>query len=159
MKRVLFICVHNSARSQMAEAYLKSFGRNEFQVESAGFDPTVMNPLVVEAMAEEGMDLSGKQTQRVFDLYKSGRVFDYVITVCEESDEAMCPVFPGMTHRLHLPFEDPAKLEGSHEEKMTKLRLIRDKIRNVVLEFIDWANTSGTTKLGDMWEFKPKQEE
>ena len=158
MKRVLFICVHNSARSQMAEAYLKALGQGEFQVESAGFDPTVINPLVVEAMAEEGLDLSGKQTQRVFDLYKSGRIFDYVITVCEESGEAKCPVFPGMTHRLHLPFEDPAELEGTHEEKMAKLRLIRDRIRTAVLEFIDWSNSSGTTKLGDMWEFKPTRE-
>ncbi|MBI4806685.1 MAG: arsenate reductase ArsC [Desulfovibrio sp.] len=155
MKRVLFICVHNSARSQMAEAYLKSLGGKEFQVESAGFDPTAINPLVVEAMAEEGMDLSGKRTQRVFDLYKSGRVFDYVITVCEESDEAMCPIFPGMTHRLHIPFEDPAKMTGNHEEKMAKLRVIRDKIRTVVLEFIEWANAPGATKLGDLWEFKP----
>ena len=154
MKHVLFICVHNSARSQMAEAYLKMFGGDDFQAESAGFEPTSINPLVVEAMREEGVDLSGKQTRKVFDLYSAGQVFDYVITLCGEGMEKMCPVFPGMTHRLHLPIEDPAKLTGSHEEQMAGLRLIRDRIKAAVLDFIEWTRSPGKKRLGNMWEFK-----
>ena len=155
MKRVLFICVHNSARSQMAEAYLKMLAGDRFQTESAGFEPTQINPLVVEAMLEEGVDLSEKKTQKVFDLFRAGRVFDYVITVCGETSDAKCPIFPGMTHRLHLPFEDPSKLTGTKEEQKAKVRIIRDNIKSVVHEFIDWADSSGKKPLGDMWEFKP----
>ncbi len=129
MKRVLFICVHNSARSQMAEAYLQRFCGEAAVVESAGLDPTMVNPLVVAAMAEEGIDLSVKKTRRVFDLYRDGRLFDYVVTVCEEAIEEQCPVFPGVTRRLHLPFPDPAGLVGTDEERLEKVRDIRDRIR------------------------------
>jgi len=153
MKRVLFICVHNSARSQMAEAYLKLLGGDAFQCESAGFEPTKINPLVVEVMREEGVDLSGKRPQKVFDLFKAGKVFDYAITVCSEG-AAKCPVFPGMTHRLHLPFEDPSELTGATEEQMAKLRIIRDKIKAAVREFIEWTSSSGSKPLGDLWELK-----
>jgi arsenate reductase (thioredoxin) len=127
--RVLFICVHNSARSQMAEAYLRRFCGDSVEVASAGLDPTAVNPLVVRVMAEEGIDLAGKKTQKVFDLFKDGRLFDYVVTVCEESLESQCPVFPGVTHRLHLPFPDPAAVAGSEEEKLASVREIRDRIR------------------------------
>ena len=126
--RVLFICVHNSARSQMAEAYLKSLGGDHFQVESAGFTPSQVNPLVIEAMAEEGIDLSGKGTQSVFELFRQGQLYNYVITVCDDS-ENQCPVFPGIARRLHWPFPDPASLEGSHQDKLTQVRVIRDKIK------------------------------
>ena len=102
--RVLFICVHNSARSQMAEAFLRRMAGDGVTVESAGLDPTVVNPLVVAVMAEEDIDLSAKKTQKVFDLFRDGRLFDAVVTVCEESIEGQCPVFPGVTHRLHLPW-------------------------------------------------------
>lgn len=129
MKRVLFICVHNSARSQMAEAYLQRFCGEAAVVESAGLDPTALNPLVVAVMAEEGIDLSAKRTRRVFDLYRDGRLFDYVVTVCEEAIEEQCPVFPGVTRRLHLPFPDPAGLVGTDEERLEKVRDIRDRIR------------------------------
>uniref|UniRef100_I2PXU7 Protein-tyrosine-phosphatase n=1 Tax=Desulfovibrio sp. U5L TaxID=596152 RepID=I2PXU7_9BACT len=127
--RVLFICVHNSARSQMAEAYLRKFCGEAAEVESAGLDPTSVNPLVVAVMAEEGIDLSGKATRKVFDLFRDGKLFEYVVTVCEESLEGQCPVFPGVTHRLHLPFADPAGVVGSEEEKLAKVREIRDRIR------------------------------
>ena len=127
--RVLFICVHNSARSQMAEAYLQRFCGEAAVVESAGLDPTALNPLVVAVMAEEGIDLSAKRTRRVFDLYRDGRLFDYVVTVCEEAIEEQCPVFPGVTRRLHLPFPDPAGLVGTDEERLEKVRDIRDRIR------------------------------
>lgn len=129
MTRVLFICVHNSARSQMAEAYLGRLGGETVAVASAGLAPTTINPLVVTAMAEEGFDLSGKTTRKVFDLYKEGQLFDYVVTVCEESLEAQCPVFPGVTRRLHLPFPDPAAAVGIAEEKLAQVRVIRDRIK------------------------------
>lgn len=127
--RILFVCVHNSARSQMAEAYLRRFCGDAAVVESAGLEPTSVNPLVVAVMAEDGIDLAGKGTQKVFDLYRQGRLYDAVITVCEESLESLCPVFPGVTHRLHLPFPDPAGLTGSASEKLAQVRVIRDRIR------------------------------
>lgn len=136
MEKVLFICVHNSARSQMAEAYLRELGSDIFEVESAGFEPTEINPLVIEVMKEENMDLSDKPTQSVFDLYKQGRLYSYVITVCEESD-GQCPVFPGMVHRLHIPFADPATVKGSREEQLDQVRAIRDEIKKSVQAFID----------------------
>ena len=154
MDRVLFVCVHNSARSQMAEAYLKLLGAEDFEVESAGFEPTQINPLVVEVMGEEGVDLSEKQTQKVFDLFKAGKIYNYVITVCSESAAEQCPIFPGMTHRLHLPFADPAEVLGSHDERLQKIRVIRDQIKSMILEFVDWVRSGGTTALGDMWDLK-----
>lgn len=154
MDKVLFVCVHNSARSQMAEAYLRLLGAGAFEVESAGFEPTELNPLVVEVMAEEGVDLSGKKAQKVFDLFKAGRIFNYVITVCSESVAEQCPIFPGMTHRLHLPFDDPARIEGSHEERLQQTRTIRDQIKGMVGEFVAWVKSGGTAPLGDMWDLK-----
>ncbi|WP_022660688.1 arsenate reductase ArsC [Paucidesulfovibrio longus] len=127
--RVLFICNHNSGRSQMAEAFLKEFGGEDFEVESAGLEPTSVNPLVVEVMREIGIDLSGKRTQSVFDLYRMGRLYDYVITVCDDADEAKCPIFPGVAQRWHWPFPDPAAAEGTHEEKLEHIRAIRDQIK------------------------------
>ncbi len=136
-KTVLFICVHNSARSQMAEAFLKSQGGEAFAVESAGLTPTRINPLVVEAMAEKGIDLSGATTQSAFDLFRQGRLFEYVITVCDDSKEQQCPVFPGLVHREHWPFADPAALTGTHEEKMSGVRRIRDEIEKAVQAFVE----------------------
>ncbi|EKO37765.1 MAG: protein-tyrosine-phosphatase [Solidesulfovibrio magneticus str. Maddingley MBC34] len=127
--RVLFICVHNSARSQMAEAFLRQMAGDGVTVESAGLDPTVINPLVVAVMAEEGLDLSDKKTRKVFDLFRDGQLYDAVITVCEESLEGQCPVFPGVTRRLHLPFPDPATVTGTEEERLEAVRGIRDAIK------------------------------
>jgi arsenate reductase len=152
MRRVLFICVHNSARSQMAEEYVRLFGGEDFAVESAGLAPTAVNPLVVEVMREEGVDLAGKQTRKAFDLYKAGKVYDYVVTVCSESVEGQCPVFPGVTHRLHLPFPDPAAVQGTHEEKLAQVRAIREDIKRKMAEFVSWVRCGGAKKLGDSWE-------
>ncbi|MCF8144236.1 MAG: arsenate reductase ArsC [Deltaproteobacteria bacterium] len=127
--RVLFICVHNSGRSQMAEAFLNTLAGDRFQAESAGFDPTRIYPLVIKAMQEIGMDLSKKQTQSVFKLYQEGKLFDYVITVCEESAEDQCPMFPGVTRRLNWPFDNPEAFEGSHEEKLNHVKRVRDEVR------------------------------
>jgi len=127
---VLFICSHNSARSQIAEEYLRKYCGDAYAVESAGLEPAEqVNPLVVEVMKEEGVDLSEKKTKSVFDLYKKGNLYDYVVTVCDESDDARCPVFPGITHRLHIPFADPSQLEGTWEERLAQTRQIRDAIK------------------------------
>lgn len=134
--RVLFICVHNSARSQMGETFLNALGGERFQAESAGLEPRDINPLVVKVMKEEGYDLSENETNSVFEFYKEGRLYDYVITVCDESTEDKCPIFPGIITRLHWPFPDPAKLEGSHEEKLEGTRKIRDAIKSRVEEWI-----------------------
>lgn len=130
--KVLFVCVHNSARSQMAEAYLRQMAGDRVEVESAGFEPGPINPLVVEAMKEEGIDLSGKKPQSVFELFKAGKIFQHVITVCEASREEQCPIFPGVTNRLHLPFADPARLAGTYAERLEGTRRIRDEIKKAV---------------------------
>ena len=126
--KVLFICVHNSARSQMAEAFLKDVCGAEFEVQSAGLEPGTLNPLVVEVMRETGLDISQNKTQAVFDVFKSGQLFACVITVCSEAEAGGCPIFPGPTQRLYWPFPDPSKVEGTREEKLKKIRQIRDAI-------------------------------
>ncbi|PYL63732.1 MAG: arsenate reductase ArsC [Verrucomicrobia bacterium] len=128
-QKVLFICVHNSARSQMAEAFLNLTCPDYFEAHSAGLEPGALNPLAVEAMKAIGIDISGKQTQGVFDVFKSGQFFPYVITVCDETSAERCPIFPGVTKRLHWSFPDPAALTGSHQERLDGVRKIRDQIR------------------------------
>ena len=127
--RVLFICVHNSGRSQMAEAFLNEMAGDRFHSESAGFKPTRINSLVAEAMGEVGIDLSQKKTQNVFKLYRDGNLYDYVITVCEESTENKCPLFPGVTRRLNWPFNNPEAFVGNHEEKLNQVRRLREEIK------------------------------
>src|SRR6201989_1799197 len=117
--KVLFICIHNSARSQMAEAWLNYICSDVFEAESAGLEPGTLNPLVIEAMQEAGIDISQKQTRAVFDVFKAGKLFSHVITVCDESSAEKCPIFPGIAKRLHWSFPDPSALTGSHDEKMT----------------------------------------
>jgi arsenate reductase len=128
-KRVLFVCIHNSARSQMAEAFLKQIGGEEFEVHSAGIEPGKLNPIVVEVMREIGFDIAGNQTKSVSDMLKSGRNFDCVVTVCDETSAERCPFFPGTTSRLHWGFPDPSSFQGSDEEKLAKTREVRDTIR------------------------------
>jgi arsenate reductase len=135
-EKVLFICVHNSARSQMAEEYLRKFSGDLFDVESAGYEPTKINPLVVEVMKEEGVDLSNKKTQNVYELIKNAKLFGYIITVCRRDAEDECPVYPGMAKRLHWDLENPEEYVGTEEEKLEKLRDLRDKIKMLVLDFI-----------------------
>ncbi len=131
--KVLFVCTQNSARSQMAEAFLRRFAGDSFEVESAGLAPaTAVNPLVVEVMAEEGLDLSSKKPQSVFELFKARRLYDYVITVCDSASEQTCPVFPGVVQRWHWPFPDPARATGTREEQLAEVRRIRDLIRERV---------------------------
>lgn len=134
--KVLFVCIHNSARSQIAEALLKYIGGDRFEVFSAGLEPGALNPLAVEVMHEVGIDISTNQPKSVFDYFKRGELFDYVITVCDGASAEKCPVFPGITTRLHWSFEDPAALEGDHETRLASARNIRDEIQTAVEVFV-----------------------
>ena len=136
-KKVLFICVHNSARSQMAEAFLNLTCPDYFEAYSAGLEPGTLNPLAVAAMREVGVDISGKKTQSVFDIFKSGQFFPYVVTVCDETSAERCPIFPGVTQRLHWSFPDPSALTGTHEERLEATREIRDQIRSRIETWCD----------------------
>ena len=135
--KVLFICVHNSARSQMAEAWLNYTCGDFFEAQSAGLEAGTLNPLVIEAMREVDVDISHKSTQRVFDVFASGQLFGYVITVCDEANAERCPVFPGYAQKLHWSFPDPSALTGSREEKLKEIRKIRDEIRCKVEEWCE----------------------
>jgi arsenate reductase (thioredoxin) len=130
--RILFVCIHNSARSQMAEAFLKKYGGDVFDVESAGLEPGPINPNVVEVMSEVGIDLSQKGTQDVFDLFRKGRMFNVVVTVCDQVSAERCPIFPGMTKRLAWSFPDPSAFQGSREEILQETRAVRDEIEEKV---------------------------
>jgi len=136
MTKVLFLCVHNSARSQMAEAFLKRLAGDRFMAESAGLEPGRLNPFVVRAMAEVGIDISGNPTKSVFDLFKAGKVYQAVITVCSKEAAERCPVFPGLAERHHWPFADPSSFTGSDEEIMVQVRAVRDEIEAAVKAFI-----------------------
>jgi arsenate reductase len=138
--KVLFVCVHNSARSQMAEAFLNKLGGDQFEVESAGFKRGKLNPLVVEAMKEIDIDISNNQTKSVFELFQQGRIYHYVIAVCDAASAEHCPIFPGITKRLNWSFEDPASFTGTDEEKLAKIRVVRDGIKADVENFIKTYN-------------------
>ena len=134
-KKILFVCVHNSARSQMAEAFLKQMAGDRFEVESTGLEPGKLNPVVVEVMKEVGIDISQNKTKSVFDFYKQGKQYDYVITVCDESQAGSCPVFPGKGQRIHWGFDDPSSFTGSWEEKLDKTREVRNQIETKIKEW------------------------
>lgn len=134
-QKVLFICVHNSARSQIAATLLNKTCGEFFEAQSAGLEPGTLNPLVVEALQELGIDISKNKTQRVFDVWKSGQIFQFVITVCSEAEAEGCPIFPGVTTRLHWLFDDPSKLKGTYEERLEQTRRIRDQIGEKIDSF------------------------
>lgn len=136
MKKVLFVCIHNSARSQMAEAFLNQLGSGRFAAESAGIEPGKLNPVVVEAMKDAGMDISRNKTKSVFDIFKQGRIFHYVVTVCDEASAEKCPVFPGAAKRLHWSFPDPSSFQGTPEEKLARTKEVRDQIKRKIEEFV-----------------------
>eukprot|EP01155_Anaeramoeba_flamelloides_P002422 Anaeramoba_flamelloidesa1058237_73.p2 GENE.a1058237_73~~a1058237_73.p2 ORF type:complete len:156 (+),score=20.13 a1058237_73:841-1308(+) len=137
MKKVLFVCIHNSARSQMAEELLKKYGNGQFEVQSAGFEPGELNPLAIEVLKEEGIDIEDKSTNSVFDFFKQGKIFNYVITVCDEGNAQKCPIFPGLNYRIHWSFEDPKSFIGTYEEKLEKTKVVKEHIKAEVLKFID----------------------
>src|SRR5215213_5086282 len=124
--KVLFLCTHNSARSQMAEGLLRHFAGDRFEVMSAGTEATHVRPLAVRAMDELGIDISGQES-KTLERYL-GEPIDYVITVCDDANEA-CPFFPGAKRRLHWSLKDPAQAEGSEEERLGVFRRVRDEIR------------------------------
>jgi arsenate reductase len=138
--RILFVCIHNSARSQMAEAFLKKYGGDSFEAESAGIEPGTMNPNVVIVMKEAGIDLSGKPTQGVFDLYQQHKPYSAVITVCDKEAAERCPIFPGNVKRIPWSFKDPSAFKGTQEEILQNTREVRDEIEIQVKAFIQEAS-------------------
>lgn len=139
MYKVLFVCIHNSARSQVAEAFLNTFGEGKFAAESAGIEKGKLNSLVVKAMAEVGIDISGNETHEAFEFIKQGRKYDAVISVCDAASAERCPVFPGNVKRVAWSFADPSAFAGTEEEKMQRIRVVRDEIKEQVKSFIKEA--------------------
>jgi arsenate reductase len=136
---ILFVCIHNSARSQMAEAFLNKYGGGTLTAESAGLQIGKLNPYAVKVLQEVGIDISKKGTQEVFDLFKQGRLFQAVITVCDEASAEGCPIFPGVVRRLGWSFPDPSTFKGTKEEILEQTRKVRDEIKEAVLAFIEEA--------------------
>jgi len=133
----------------MAEAYLKKIGGEKFEAESAGLEPAKeINPLVVAIMKEEGIDISGNKIQSVFDLFRTGKLYDHVITVCDGASEARCPVFAGITKRWNWPFPDPATAVGTDAEKLQKVREIRDMIKEKLRDVLQTGFTLDVKRRG-----------
>jgi arsenate reductase len=133
--RVLFLCTHNSARSQMAEGLLRHLAGDRFEAHSAGTEATYIRPLAIRAMDEIGVDISGQES-KTLERYL-GKPFDYVITVCDDANEA-CPFFPGATNRLHWSLPDPSAAKGTEEERLEVFRSVRDALRDrVQAELVD----------------------
>ena len=134
--KILFLCIHNSARSQMAEAYLNKFGGDNFIAESAGLEAGKLNPFAVEVMKEENIDISNNTTNNVFDFFKEGRLYNYVVTVCDEASASNCPVFPGIHKKINWNLADPSQFTGTYEEKLSATRQVRNQIRDKIIIFI-----------------------
>lgn len=135
--KVLFLCTANSARSQMAEAFLRAYGGDRFEVHSAGLEPKEVNPYTLKVMNEIGYDLAGHYSKGI-EAYLHKKYFNYVITVCDSADRNCPTVWPGIIHRLHWSFEDPAAEEEDGSKKLEKFRLVRDLIE---LKIKDWVTT------------------
>jgi arsenate reductase len=133
-KRVLFLCTHNSARSQMAEGLLRSLYGERYEVFSAGTEPREVNPNSIEVMRETGIDISNHYSKNVKDFI--GEDFEYVITVCGSSEKS-CPFFPGGRKQLHKDFEDPSSFSGNKEEVQAKFRKIRDELKEWIKELFN----------------------
>jgi len=133
--KVLFLCTGNSARSQMAEAFLREYASDRFEVFSAGLEPKDIHPLAIQVMKEKGISMEG-QYSKPLSIFMGKANFDWLITVCDNADKK-CPFFPGMGSRLHWPFEDPAKFVGPEQEKLEKFRSIRDAIEIKIKEWLD----------------------
>jgi len=138
--KILFVCIHNSARSQMAEAFLKKYGGDLFEAESAGLEPGILNPNVVVVMQEVGIDLTGKPTQAVSDLFQQGRRYNAVITVCDKEAAERCPLFPGNVKRIPWSFKDPSAFKGTTEDILQHTRQVRDEIERKIKVFVQDAS-------------------
>jgi len=136
MHKILFVCIHNSARSQMAEAFLNHFGKGQFHAESAGIEAGTLNPNVVQVMQEVGIDICGNKTKEVFDFLKEGKQYAAVVTVCDAASAERCPIFPGKTKRIAWSFTDPSQFKGTQEEMLEQTRKVRDEIKEKVTAFI-----------------------
>lgn len=132
--KILFLCYHNSARSQMAEGLLKKLAGEKFDVYSAGIKPSVVHPMAIQVMNEIGIDISEQKSKSVTDFLKDH--FEYVITVCDSTRDK-CPIFTGAAVRLHWPFEDPASASVSKEEKLNTFRKIRDQIKQKIIAWLE----------------------
>ena len=141
-KRILFVCIHNSARSQMAEAFVNQMCQGSYEAHSAGLEPGVLNPLVVEAMQEVGINIAAAKTKSVAEMLAEGPTFTRVVTVCDEASAERCPTFPGGAERDHWGFPDPSALAGTHEERLVAVRRIRDDIRHRVSQWCRLACTN-----------------
>jgi len=140
MYKILFVCIGNSARSQIAEAFLNKYGNEKFIAQSAGLEPGTLNPNVIQIMKEDSIDISNNKTKSVFDLFKKGERYVAVITVCDEASAERCPIFPGKVKRTAWSFSDPSTFIGSHAEILEQTRKVKDEIKNKVLEFISQAS-------------------
>ncbi len=134
--KVLFVCTHNAGRSQMAEALLNKHGQPHFEAESAGIEPGSLNPVVIDVLKEDGIDISENQTKDVFEFYKQGKHFDYVITVCDAASE-QCPFFPTQKSKMHWSFKDPSKFTGTPEEIKEQVKQLKEEMKKEISEFID----------------------
>lgn len=137
MVKVLFVCIHNSARSQIAEAFLNRLGEGLFFAESAGLEAGTLNPYVVKVMQEIDYDLSQNATKSVFDFFQEGRRYQAVIKVCDQINGERCPIFPQTLINENWNLEDPSAIEGDDEAKLSRTREIRDQIQERVLQFIE----------------------
>lgn len=151
--RVLFVCEHNTARSQMAEALLRKWGVDRFEVESAGLEAGTLNPLAVAVMREVGIDISTHRTKDVFELYRQGRIYRVVITVCDEASAGRCPIFTGVTERLHWSLADPATFAGSWEERLAQTRQVRDQIEQKIQTWLETQPSAGAGVGGGLAQF------
>jgi arsenate reductase len=133
--RVLFLCTHNSARSQMAEGFLRAMAGDRFEAGSAGTEKTSVNPLAIRLMAERGIDLGGHTSKVYADVASEG--WDYLITVCDDANER-CPWVPGSVKRLHWSFPDPSRASGTEEERLAVFRRVRDQIQE---RLTDWLRS------------------
>jgi arsenate reductase len=128
-KRVLFLCTHNSSRSQMAEGLLRYYGGNRFEAFSAGTSPSRVHPIAVEVMEERGIDLKGHRSKSIDEFLGQG--FDFIVTTCDDARDR-CPVFPGQAEMLHWGLEDPVGAGGSREEKREVFRRVRDELEELI---------------------------
>jgi arsenate reductase (thioredoxin) len=135
MQRVLFLCTGNSARSQMAEAFLRKVGGEAFEAHSAGLEPKGMNPLTVQVMQEVGIDVSGQKSKGVGE-YLGKVLFQYLITVCDDAEKNCPSTWPGISQREHWSFEDPAAFDGTEAEKLAKFRQVRDQIETRIKAWV-----------------------
>lgn len=142
-QKAIFICIHNSGRSQMGEAFLRHLAGDRFEVHSAGLEAGRLNPLVVKSMEEIGISMEGHSAKEARGYVERGEKFDWVFTVCDETNAERCPVFPGKAHRIHWGFPDPSALTGTDEEKLAGIRPIRDAIEARIRTWLESPESRG----------------